>query len=263
MLTGTDFQAGATVLISDVPAGGVVFIGPTEIDITVPALPPGTLDDVLVTNPAGASGLRRPATTSILSAGWLSDFLDVQGTDIFHGDVEKIFRHGITAGCGGGNYCRDAGVRRDQMAVFLLKARHGASFQPPPCAGIFDDTPCPGPFTDWVEELYTEGITGGCGGVSYCPASIVRRDQMAAFLLKAQHGSGYSPPACTGLFLDVPCPGPFTAWIEQLFIEGITGGCGASRYCPASPNTRGQMAVFLSRTFALDLPTETSRSRAR
>ena len=31
----------------------------------------------------------------------------------------------VTAGCGGGLYCRDGWVRRDQMAVFLLKAEHG------------------------------------------------------------------------------------------------------------------------------------------
>jgi len=27
-----------------------------------------------------------------------------------------------------------------------------------------------------------ESITGGCGGVNYCPVDPVRRDQMAAFL---------------------------------------------------------------------------------
>ena len=39
-------------------------------------------------------------------------------------------------------------------------------------------------------------------------------------------------------------------WIEQLFNEGITGGCGGGDYCPDAPVTRGQMAVFLLRTFA-------------
>jgi hypothetical protein len=47
-------------------------------------------------------------------------------------------------------------------------------------------------------------------------------------------------------------PSPFAAWIEQLAAEGITGGCGGGNFCPASPNTRGQMAVFLTKTF--DLP---------
>ena len=43
-------------------------------------------------------------------------------------------------------------------------------------------------------------------------------------------------------------------WIEQLYAESVTGGCSASPllYCPDSPNTRGQMAVFLVK--ALNLP---------
>jgi hypothetical protein len=36
--------------------------------------------------------------------------------------------------------------------------------------------------------------------------------------------------------------------------EGITGGCGAANYCPTSPVTRDQMAVFLQRVFNLPLP---------
>jgi len=46
-------------------------------------------------------------------------------------------------------------------------------------------------------------------------------------------------------------PGPFADWIEQLAAEQITGGCGGGNYCPGNTNTRGQMAVFLTKTFAL------------
>jgi hypothetical protein len=74
---------------------------------------------------------------------------------------------------------------------------------------------------------------------------------MAPFLLKAEHGGSYTPPACVGLFSDVPCPSLFADWIEQLAAEAITGGCGGGNYCPQNPATRGQMAVFLSITFNL------------
>ena len=74
---------------------------------------------------------------------------------------------------------------------------------------------------------------------------------MAVFLLKAEHGSGYVPPPCADLFPDVLCPGPFADWIEQLAAEQITGGCGGGNYCPGNPNTRGQMAVFIVKTFNL------------
>ncbi len=78
---------------------------------------------------------------------------------------------------------------------------------------------------------------------------------MAVFLLKAMHGSAHVPPPCTGaVFTDVPCAGgAFDPWIEELSATGITGGCGGGLYCPANPNNRGQMAVFLVKSFALAL----------
>jgi hypothetical protein len=158
---------------------------------------------------------------------------------------------GITVGIGGGQYGVDQPTLRQQMAVFLLKSKHGPCGTPQTCTGIFLDVPCPSTFAPWIEELAAEGITGGCGGGNFCPTSPVRRDQMAVFLLKAEHGSDYLPPDCTGVFADVPCPSTFANWIEQLAAEQITGGCGGGNYCPQNTNTRGQMAVFLVKTFGL------------
>lgn len=50
------------------------------------------------------------------------DFLDVPTTDPRYNFIEAIFGAGITAGCGGGNYCPDTPVTRGQMAVFIAKA---------------------------------------------------------------------------------------------------------------------------------------------
>jgi hypothetical protein len=36
--------------------------------------------------------------------------------------IEGIASEGITVGCGGGNYCPDAGITNAQMAVYLVKA---------------------------------------------------------------------------------------------------------------------------------------------
>jgi hypothetical protein len=41
------------------------------------------------------------------------------------------------------------------------------------------------------------------------------------------------------------------AWIKQLAAEGITSGCAAGSYCPDTPITRAQLAVFLTKTFNL------------
>ena len=101
----------------------------------------------------------------------------------------------------------------------------------------------------YITAVFDAGVTAGCGPRIYCPNTPTTRAQMAAFLLKASEGSGYTPPACTGqVFSNVSCGGLFAAWIEELAARGITGGCGGGRYCPNSPVTRAQMSAFLLKT---------------
>jgi photosystem II stability/assembly factor-like uncharacterized protein len=183
------------------------------------------------------------------------DFLDVPQSNPFHDFVNRIAADGITAGCASAYFCPTDAVVRSQMAVFLLRSEHGSTYVPPACTppGIFTDVSCPGTgFTDWIYQLVAEGITGGCTATTFCPNDPVTRSSMAVFLLVAQHGAGYAPPACTtATFTDVPCSNPFSSWIYQLVAEGVTGGCTATTYCPGDPVLRAQMAVFLTVTFNL------------
>jgi hypothetical protein len=141
------------------------------------------------------------------------------------------------------------------MAVFLLKAVHGPAWTPPPASGtIFSDVPAGAFAAAWIEALAREGITSGCGAGRFCPSAAVSRAQVAVLLLKAEHGPSWAPPPATGaVFSDVPAGSFAAAWIEQLAREGITGGCGAGRFCPSAFASRGQMAVFLTKTFGLEL----------
>ena len=200
--------------------------------------------DVLVTDSCTSAG-SNAVTLSV-------EFADVPVSSPFHADILTIATEGITGGCGGGNYCPTSPVRRDQMAVFLLKSEHGSAYTPPGCSGVFADVACPGTFTDWVEQLAAEGVTSGCGGGNYCPGQSVTRAQMAIFLLKTSQGSSYTPPTAVGIFGDVPV-GSFGAdFIEDLYNRGITGGCQLSPllYCPGKAVLRQQMATFLVRTFS-------------
>jgi hypothetical protein len=57
-----------------------------------------------------------------------------------------------------------------------------------------------------------------------------------------------------GSFSDVPTPHWAYSAVESLLHSGITAGCGPRVYCPDSPVTRRQMAVFLARgLMGLDL----------
>ena len=243
-LTGTHFVAGATVTFGGVAGTSPSVTDETTMSATAPPLPAATVNDIQVTNTDSTSG--------ILKKAWIVDFLDVPGSQQFYSFVTTLVSNAITVGVGNGLYGVNDPTLRQQMAVFLLKGRHGICYVPPDCTGTFSDVPCPSTFANWIEALAAEGITGGCGAGIYCPQNPVRRDQMAVFLLKAEHGPNYAPPPCNGDFADVPCPSQFANWIEQLSAEGITGGCGNGNYCPLNPNTRGQMAVFLVKTFNLE-----------
>jgi hypothetical protein len=63
-----------------------------------------------------------------------------------------------------------------------------------------------------------------------------------------------SPAPATATFADVPVGSPFHRFVEALVGAGITGGCGGGNYCPDSPITRGQMAVFLAAALGLHWP---------
>ena len=245
-MTGTHFVAGATVTFGGVAGTSVNVVDDTDMTAVAPALLAATVNDIVVTNNDGTAGTLKKA--------WIVDFLDVPPSQLFYNFVTTLVSNAITVGVGGGFYGVDQSTLRQQMAVFLLKGRHGICYVPPDCTpGYFADVACPSTFANWIQALAVEGITGGCGSGNYCPTNPVRRDQMAVFLLKAEHGPAYVPPACVppGVFPDVPCPGQFTNWIEQLAAESITGGCGNGNYCPLNPNTRGQMAVFITKTFHL------------
>jgi len=169
--------------------------------------------------------------------------------------IERLYSAGVTSGCSITplNYCPDNSVTRAEMAVFLLKGIHGSSFVPPvvgPSTG-FGDVAIDYWAAAWIKQLAVEGITSGCSNGNYCPTETVTRAQMAVFLLKAEHGSTYNPPAATGIFTDVPIGYWADKWIEQLSAEGVTSGCGTGLYCPDADVTRAQMAVFLVKTFNL------------
>lgn len=115
----------------------------------------------------------------------------------------------------------------------------------------FDDVPPSYWAYAQIEAIAVAGVTTGCSvnPPLYCPTQTVTRGQMAIFLLRAKYGSAFTPPAATGLFADVPLNAFYANWVERFYSEGITSGCGTDplRFCPESPVTRGQMAVFLLR----------------
>ncbi len=218
------------------------------VTVSAPGARPALHWDAFLDETPGAD----PAHTWQLHVG--ASFADVPPAHPFYAAVETVLHHGVTNGCTPTDYCPASGVTRAQMAVLLLRARFGPQFVPPPASGMrFADVPADAFAAAWIEYLAQIGVTAGCGNGNYCPSTVVNRAQMAVFLLRTAF---ITPPNCTGLFGDVPCPDGFAVnYIEHLHTLGVTGGCNAVPllYCPGNPNKRGQMAVFLTRTFGLTL----------
>ncbi len=99
--------------------------------------------------------------------------------------IEALRSDGVTGGCGDGNFCPQKTTTRAEMAVFLLRAKHGPAYSPPVASGsLFTDVPSTHWAAAWIEQLAAESITGGCGSGKYCPGTSVTRAQMAVFLVK-------------------------------------------------------------------------------
>ena len=185
-------------------------------------------------------------------------FADVPPSYWAYSEIERLYAAHITNGCSLDplSYCPERAVTRAEMAVFIERGIQGADYIPPTGTGaVFVDVPLSYWANNWIEQFYADGITDGCLSLplSYCPDDPVTRAQMAIFLLRAEHGASYTPPAAVGIFGDVPASHWAAGWIEQLYAEGITEGCSGSPllYCPDDPVTRAQMAKFLVLTFNL------------
>ena len=247
-------------------AGSTTFsnISPGSYTVTQSALPSGWVftSVACVDSDSGTTVAGQIATIDLDSGQTVTctytntpstTFVDVPTSYWAWSWIERIYNAGITSGCTSSprQYCPDTAVTRAQMSVFLEKGKWGSGFVPPNVPATFADTGSHWA-KNWIQALASDGITSGCGGGNYCPDYNVSRAQMAIFLLKAAHGSSYTPPAATGrVFNDVASSYWAASWIEQLSNEGITGGCGSNNYCPDGPVTRAEMAVFLVKVFNL------------
>src|SRR5262249_39985296 len=113
-LSGQLFEAGATVAVGGASPSNVVVSPPYTITANMPPFAAGSVHDVAVTLPGGPTGT--------LKNGYVADFDDVPPANLFHDDIVKLVANEVTVGVGGGLYGVNDPVKRQSMAVFVLKA---------------------------------------------------------------------------------------------------------------------------------------------
>lgn len=214
---------------------------------------------------ASYSGNNAPSSSGALSQSVTSggssptlDFVDVPPGHQAYDAVRALAYNSISLGCASNplRFCPDGDVGRDEMAVFLERVMRGINYPFAPTGTLFSDVPMAHWAVGWIEQLYADGVTLGCGAspLRYCPDASVTRAEMAIFLLRARHGASFNPGSATGLvFSDVPQNYWAAAWIERFAGFGYTAGCRSPplQYCPNDLVTRAQMAIFLQRVFNL------------
>ena len=127
---------------------------------------------------------------------------------------------------------------------------------------IDDENLGPVPFSDIEGNIHAENIEylnqiGAAlpcadGPTSFCPNDDMRREDLAAFIVRALE----LPPTNTDYFTDDDGY-EYEDDINALMEAGITRGCNPpdnDRFCPDSTVTRGQSAAFLVRAWSLTDP---------
>ncbi len=114
-------------------------------------------------------------------------FTDVSPSTFGFAWIQKLYELGITSGCGPGLFCPNNEVTRDEMAVFIIRARFGASYAfDYPGAPYFSDVPANYWAFPWIQRLRFDNITTGCTATTYCPTGAVTRGDMAIFVMKGE-----------------------------------------------------------------------------
>jgi hypothetical protein len=99
--------------------------------------------------------------------------------------IQKLWELGVTSGCGTNLFCPNDDVTREQMAVFVIRARYGANTVfDYPLAPYFTDVPMGAFAFNYIQRMKEDNITSGCATTLYCPTDPVIRGDMAIFIMR-------------------------------------------------------------------------------
>ncbi len=140
-------------------------------------------------------------------------------------------------------------VTRAEFIFELAPKTFGKSYQPPVAADtIFNDLN-----GHWAEDMITafanEGYIAGYPDGTFRPDNPISRAEAAVVLLKAKHGSRYSPPAPVGgVFADIDSHWA-QPWIEALAADGVIGSQADSNFRPTDEITQREVIGWILEAF--------------
>jgi hypothetical protein len=203
-----------------------------------------------------------PAPTEVPEAS----FVDVPPTYWAFPYIEALYRAGYVVGCSASPrmYCPDRILIRSESAVFILRGAYGAIPEAPyptPTAPTFADVSRSYWGFGWIESLWKDGYTAGCGTnpLIFCPQRNHTRAEGSVFFLRIQNGVSYNPPAPAGIFSDVSLTAWYAPWVEAAYNQGLLPACHSNplRFCPEDALNRAWAAYMMTQAKGMGLPTVT------
>jgi Carboxypeptidase regulatory-like domain len=186
---------------------------------------------------------------------------------------------GTVSGSGGGGGGKPTGtqpvaVTFDSTSLFpglrqaQLKLKTDTPYQVSPVGinftvrfwDVLDNVPVgTDPYENSIYSAAGANIMHGCAFYYFCPSDLVTRADMAGYIERScvpgLGGPGNCaftpPPVYTGIFSDVFFGDYNADYIQGIYDDGVTAGCQGPgqplAFCPNSPISRGQMAVFIEK----------------
>ncbi len=185
--------------------------------------------------------------------GPLPTFADVPFDYWAHDEIEALYQAGYTAGCATNplRYCPDDTMTHEESAVYIVRGVHTTDFAPPqPTIQVFADVALDRWSADWIDQLWNDGYTAGCGTdpLIYCPERKHDHAEATVFYLRMMYGVDYLPPDPAGIFVDVPLDHWAAGWIEAAYNAGLIPACETEpdlKFCPDKELSRAMAAYMM------------------
>lgn len=210
---------------------------------------------LLLVLPAAGGAQERPDDAACAPGTPQAPFTDRDAIPEAHRlNVDCAYDAGITEGFADGSYRPTLAVRRDHMASFIARTLDAADV--PLDSGGEPFTDLDGnPHADAIHRLAAAEIVLGTTPTTFSPSALVRRDQIASFVLRAvafaRGGSLADLQVEEDRFTDVPPGNVHRPNINGAADLGLAQGRTATTYDPGGQARRDQMGTFLVRALVL------------
>lgn len=226
---------------------------------------PLTLANVVAASPEATAVPATNVNGSVVIAGQATSFADVMRTHWAYGYIEALYRGGFISGCQiepKRLFCVNDGLTRAQIAVFVLRGVHGATYTPTqPTAITFSDTPLSHWGAKWAKPFFEEGYTAGCGttpSLIFCPDVGHLREEWPVYMERMLHGVTFAPPTpTTQHYTDVLVDRWSYKWIEAAVSDQLPQECedpanrGDTLFRPMDITNRAEAACVMSKAKGL------------